>query len=152
MEEKIIKLQKRADEIMNSKSLNILSDEKSILEILTEISKSNSDNISLKEKTLNDIEIYLDVKEKMCFAQEDLEFLKKLSKNLKSQFTRITDEGDPTLFKITNSLGNEIYFLTRSSLEEYRKINEKDVKQLIEIPSSHSMELKHLLDIIKRNF
>ena len=135
MEEKIIKLQKRADEIMNSKSLNILSDEKSILEILTEISKSNRD-----------------VKEKMCFAQEDLEFLKKLSKNLKSQFTRITDEGDPTLFKITNSLGNEIYFLTRSSLEEYRKINEKDVKQLIEIPSSHSMELKHLLDIIKRNF
>lgn len=152
MERKIIEIKNRAEKIAKENSVILLSGEKDILEKLHEIVNSDENNIELKSKTLDNIERYLYVKEKMNFAEKDFEFLKEISKLLKKQETRCYDSGNPTLFKIVNSIGDDMFFLTRKNLNEYLEINGVKDKKIIEILSGNCEELVKLLEIVKRNF
>lgn len=152
MKNKSLEIKNRAEKIARENSIIILSEEKEILEKLQEISSGNGDNIELKEKTLEDIERYLFVKEKMKFAEKDLKFLRELSKSLREQETRLSDTGNPILFKINNALGNEMFFLTRENLNKYLDVNKDQTRNIIEILSGNSEELVELLECVKRNF
>lgn len=152
MEKKVFEIKNRAERIAKENSIIILSDEKEILEKLQEISNGGENNIELKEKTLDDIERYLFVKEKMKFAEMDFEFLKEFSKLLKEQETRMSDSGNPILFKTINSSNEDMFFLTRKALKEYLEVNKTEDKKIIEILSGNCEELVKLLEIVKRNF
>ena len=153
MDKKILEIRKRAEKILGNQKIYTLTDEKEIIEKLEMISRE-TDVISLNYSslTLDNIERYLFIKEKMKVAEKDLEFLNNLSKELNAQKTRITDISKPPVFKITNKIGKDMIFLTRQALERYRKNNNKDNIKIIEIPSFNCQELSELLEIIKRNF
>ena len=53
---------------------------------------------------------------------------------------------------IKNVVGNNVFFLTRKAVKNYLSISSKTEKKIIEVPSSDSLEISQLLDIIKRNF
>ena len=146
--EKDIKI--RAENILNGKfSLETLKDESEIIKTLNDIIDDK-----IKEnpmKILDNIENYLNIKEKNRILKEDNDFLKNLAKSLREQTVRKSDITSPTLFQIKNPIGEDLFFITRSALEEYRKYN-KQCGNLIEVPSANSMELLKLLEIIKRNF
>lgn len=152
MEERIANLKKRAENMMADTRITVLKDEKEILEKLNEITKTEGNNVQIDEKTLDCFERYLDAKEKMQLAENDVEYLKHLAKGLKEQEIRKSDACNPAMFKITNNEGNEMLFLTRNALKEYSEVNSEDKYKVIEIPSSNSEELAMLLDIVKRNF
>ena len=88
----------------------------------------------------------------MQIAENDEEFLRNLSKELKQQEVRSTDIAVPPLFMIKNVVGNNVFFLTRKAVKNYLSISSKTEKKIIEVPSSDSLEISQLLDIIKRNF
>ena len=152
MEERVADLKKRAEDMMADTRITVLKDEKEILEKINEISKSDGSNVQRDEKTLNCFERYLDAKDKMQLAENDMEFLTHLANGLKDQGIRRSDDCNPAMFKIINNEGNEKLFLTRNSLREYCEANSEDKNKVIEIPCNHSEELAMLLDIIKRNF
>lgn len=152
MERKIIEIKKRAEKILRENSIITLSGEREILKKVQEIANSDENNIDVKEKTLDDIERYLYIKEKMYFAEKDFEFLKELSMLLKEQETRCYDSGNPILFKIVNSIDKDAFFLTRKNMNEYLEINGVKDKKFIEILSGNCEELVKLLEIVKRNF
>ena len=152
MEERIANLKKRAENMMADTRITVLKDEKEILEKLNEITNTEGNNVQIDEKTLDCFERYLDSKEKMQLAENDMEFLKHLANGLKKQGVRKSDDCNPAMFKIINNEGNEKLFLTRNSLKEYCEANSEDKNKVIEIPCNHSEELAMLLDVIKRNF
>ena len=144
-------VRKKANEILGHNKINILENEKETIETLQELEKTDETNLEYKMKTLKNIEEYLKYKEKMIFAKKDMEKITKLANQLREQETRITDSNNPPLFMIKNSIGKNIYFLTRNALEEYKECN-KDCSKTIEILGSDSQELANLLEIVKRNF
>jgi len=146
------KIKERAEKIARENSIILLSREKEILEKLQEIANYSGNDIELIEKTLDDIERYLSVKEKMNFAERDYNYLQKLSQLLKKQETRMSDSGNPILFKTVNGMGEDMFFLTRKSLNNYLEINKNEGKKTVEILSGNSEELVILLEVIKRNF
>ena len=153
MENKIIEIKKRTEKILKENSIITLSGEKEILKKVKEIADSDVDNIELKAKTLDDIERYLYVKEKMNFAGKDFEFLKELSESLREQEVRENDLGTPPLFILKNTAsGKDEYFLTRKALKKYITTRKKGEKRIVEVSSNDSLELAHLIEVIKRNF
>lgn len=143
------KSKEKLNKILGKYSMETLKDEKEIFEIIKKISKEPNNDYD--EKIIENIDNYLKTKEKMQVANKDIEFLNIIAKSLREQEVRITDDSYPPLFKTTNSIGEEIYFLTREALERYRECN-KECSKVIEVPSSNSTELSNLIDIIKRNF
>ena len=152
MEERIANLKKRAENMMADTRITVLKDEKEILEKLNEITNTEGNNVQIDEKTLDCFERYLDSKEKMQLAENDMTFLNDLAKGLKEQEIRKSDACNPATFKIINNEGNELLFLTRKALKQYCEANSEDKNKVIEIPCNHSEELAMLLDIVKRNF
>lgn len=152
MEEKIKDIKNRAAKILKSSTINLLTNEREILDILNKIQNSDNINIEYDSKTLDYIERYMIAKEKMLIAENDTQFLNNLSKELKSQEVRATDMSTPPLFIIKDAIGRDIFFLTRKAVENYTTISSKSEKRLIEVPSSDSLEISQLVDIIKRNF
>lgn len=152
MEEKIKDIKNRATKILKSSTINLLTNEREILDILNKIQNSDNINIEYDSKTLDYIERYMIAKEKMLIAENDTQFLNNLSKELKSQEVRATDMSTPPLFIIKDAIGRDIFFLTRKAVENYTTISSKSEKRLIEVPSSDSLEISQLIDIIKRNF
>lgn len=152
MEEKIKDIKNRATKILKSSTINLLTNEREILDILNKIQNSDNINIEYDSKTLDYIERYMIAKEKMLIAENDTQFLNNLSKELKSQEVRATDMSTPPLFIIKDAIGRDIFFLTRKAVENYTTISSKSEKRLIEVPSSDSLEISQLVDIIKRNF
>ena len=151
MENEIEEIRNRANKILSSYNMNVLSNEKKLLESLTKISNAEDIDVYYDTKTLNYIERYLIAKEKMQIAENDEEFLRNLSKELKQQEVRSTDIAVPPLFMIKNVVGNNVFFLTRKAVKNYLSIGSKTEKKIIEVPSSDSLEISQLLDIIKRN-
>jgi len=137
------------NKILENYSMETLQDEKEIFEIIEKI--SNEPNSSYNEKIINNIDNYLKTKEKMKIANNDLEFLTNIANALRNQEVRMTDINYPPLFKITNPIGEDVYFLTRDALAKYKEYN-KSCGNVIDVPSSNSMELSTLIEIIKRNF
>ena len=123
----------KAKKIRGENSLEILKDEKEILEKLNEIEENTTnENKEYNEKILIEIE-----------------------SELRKQEVRRTDISMPPLFVIKNSQGQEMFFITRKALNEYIECNKKSLsenKTIIEIPSNNSYELEKLIEIIKRNF
>lgn len=152
MENKIKEIKNRATKILKSSTINLLTNEKEILDILSKIQNSDNINIEYDSQTLDYIERYMIAKEKMLIAESDTQFLNNLSKELKSQEVRATDMSTPPLFIIKDAIGRDIFFLTRKAVENYTTISSKSEKRLIEVPSSDSLEISQLVDIIKRNF
>lgn len=152
MEQKVIKIRKRAEKILMEENITILANEKKLLKELEKISKTNGENLELETMILDKIESYILAKEKNYFAEKDLEFLCNLAKELKEQKVRKSDINNPPLFKIVDSNGEDRYFLTRKALEKYKEYHNVQYKGIIEIPYANSEELTELLEIIKRNF
>lgn len=150
MENKIDAIRERATNLLGNYSIAIFTDEVEILKILNELKEKEIIEVEHENKTLDYIERYLSAKEKMLISEKDLDFLKKLAKELREQEVRKTDSSNPPLFKITNSIGEDMYYLTRTALKEYTNNSKND--KTIEIPSSNSIELAELIEIIKRNF
>lgn len=100
MENEIEEIRNRANKILSSYNMNVLSNEKELLESLTKISNAEDIDVYYDTKTLNYIERYLIAKEKMQIAENDEEFLRNLSKELKQQEVRSTDIAVPPLFMI----------------------------------------------------
>lgn len=146
----------KAKKIRGENSLEILKDEKEILEKLNEIEENTTnENKEFNEKILIEIESYLKIKENTQMQIEDYKFLKAIAEELRRQEVRRTDISMPPLFVIKNSQGQEMFFITRKSLNEYIECNKKSLsenKTIIEIPSNNSYELEKLIEIIKRNF
>ena len=152
-EENIVEIKKRAEKILRENSIITLSGEKEILKMVQEITNSDGDNIELKAKTLDDIERYLYIKEKMNLAEKDIAFLNELSKSLKEQEVRENDFGTPPLFILKNTAsGKDEFFLTRKALKKYMTIRKKDEKRIVEVSSNDSLEIARLIEVIKRNF
>lgn len=150
MENKIDAIRERATNLLGNYSIAVFTDEVEILKILNELKEKEIIEVEHENKTLDYIERYLSAKEKMLISEKDLDFLKKLAKELREQEVRKTDSSNPPLFKITNSIGEDMYYLTRTALKEYTNNSKND--KTIEIPSSNSIELAELIEIIKRNF
>ena len=146
-----MEIQQKAKEILEKNSINVLKNEKEIIDKLERLSNSESKSLT-DEKELEEIERYLEDKKKKMIENDDMEFLKNLADNLRKQSVRFTDFKNPPMFKIKNSIQEDTYFLTREALNKFIEYNEDIKNQIIEIPESNSLELAHLLEIIKRNF
>ena len=83
MENEIEEIRNRANKILSSYNMNVLSNEKELLESLTKISNAEDIDVYYDTKTLNYIERYLIAKEKMQIAENDEEFLRILSIEIK---------------------------------------------------------------------
>lgn len=146
----------KAKKIRGENSLEILKDEKEILEKLNEIEENTTnENKELNEKILIEIESYLKIKENTQMQIEDYKFLKAIAEEFRRQEVRRTDISMPPLFVIKNSQGQEMFFITRKALNEYIECNKKSLsenKTIIEIPSNNSYELEKLIEIIKKIF
>ena len=146
----------KAKKIRGENSLEILKDEKEILEKLNEIEENTTnENKEFNEKILIEIESYLKIKENTQMQIEDYKFLKAIAEELRRQEVRRTDISMPPLFGIKNSQGQDMCFIPRKALNEYIECNKKSLsenKTIIEIPSNNSYELEKLIEIIKRNF
>ena len=95
------------------------------------------------------------IKEKEVLKEKDFEFLSKLATTLREQSVRKTDSSNPPLFVTKDSSDKDVFFITRNALNEYLETMGKNPKSLgtvIEIPSSNSMELARLIEVIKRNY
>lgn len=153
MKSKITEIKEKASKIIGDKKINTLINESNLMEKIQDIIENvNESNYNMYNDELEEIETYLKNKEKTLTKQSDMEFLYNLAKELREQQVRITDTNIPPLFVITNDLGENIYFLTRKSLENYSNCNLTDKKKVVKIPSDRSTELTELLEIIKRNF
>lgn len=145
-----------AKKIIGNYSIEILKDEKELLDKISDIEvNTTEENKNYNKKILSNIKSYLEIKKKIKIRKEDYEFLQNIAQNLRNQEVRRTDISNPPLFEIKNKDGNDLFFITRSALNEYiecNRRNEKDNKTIIEIPSNHSYELEMLIEIIKRNF
>ena len=150
MENNIDVIRDRANRLMGEHKIAVFANETEILTLLKEYKDKEIINIEYENKILDCIEQYLSVKEKMILADKDNLFLKRLAKELREQEIRKTDDSNPPLFKITNSIGEDMYYLTRSALKNYTQNSNNNTT--IEIPSSNSIELAELLEIVKRNF
>ena len=132
----------KAKKIRGENSLEILKDEKEILEKLNEIEENTTnENKEFNEKILIEIESYLKIKENTQMQIEDYKFLKAIAEELRRQEVRRTDISMPPLFVIKNSQGQEMFFITRKALNEYIECNKKSLS-----------ENKTIIEIIKRNF
>lgn len=151
MENKEGTIKERIEKIIGNKNIETLNEEKDIMDLLKNIENENDLN-EKNNKLLEYIDNYLAMKEKMRTAKEDFLFLNKLAESLRKQEVRRSDSSNPAVFKIKDSMGEDIYFLTRQALEEYEEINKKECKDIVVIPSNNNIELAKLLDIIKRNF
>ena len=89
-----LKLKKEQKKILESSKINVLSGEKDLIEQLDTIINENNNEMdcNLINKTLENIEIYLKYKEKMLLTVDDYEYLVSLSKDLKDQSVRRTDD------------------------------------------------------------
>ena len=145
----------KAKKIRGENSLEILKDEKEILEKLNEIEENTTnENKEFNEKILIEIESYLKIKENTQMQIEDYKFLKAIAEELRRQEVRRTDISMPPLFVIKNSQGQEMFFITRKALNEYIECNKKSLsenKTIIEIPSNNSYELEKLKEIFNKN-
>lgn len=104
----------KAKKIRGENSLEILKDEKEILEKLNEIEENTTnENKEFNEKILIEIESYLKIKENTQMQIEDYKFLKAIAEELRRQEVRRTDISMPPLFVIKNSQGQEMFFITR---------------------------------------
>lgn len=98
-------IKERAKKILEGSKINVLSGEKDLIEQLDMIINENNNEMdyNLINKTLENIEIYLKYKEKMLLTVDDYEYLVSLSKYLKDQSVRRTDDIIYIpLFKITS--------------------------------------------------
>ena len=148
-------IKKRAEELLKRHSIETLTDEKRIIETLINFDDVDEKNIEYASKTLDILEKYLLIKEKEVLKEKDFEFLSELATKLREQSVRKTDSSNPPLFITKDSSDNDVFFITRNALIEYLETIGKDPKSLgtiIEIPSSNSMELARLMEIIKRNY
>ena len=150
MENNFDEVRDRASRLMGEHKIAVFTGETELLTILKEYKDKPITNSEYENKTLDCIERYLLAKEKMILTEKDNMFLETLAKELREQGIRKTDASNPPLFRITNSIGEDMYYLTRSALKSYAK-NSNNITT-IEIPSSNSIELAELLEIIKRNF
>lgn len=150
MKNNIDDIRERANKLMGEHRIAVFTDETEIVMLLKEYKDKEITNVEYENKTLDFIERYLSAKEKMILAEKDEGFLKTLAKELREQEIRKTDASNPPLFKITNSIGEDMYYLTRAALKKYT--NSSKNNKTIEIPSSNSIELAELLEIVKRNF
>lgn len=153
MENRLEEIRKRAEKILRNYSLDVLTDEKELMETLTDISKINEYN-ELLNKTLDYIERYLNAKQKMILKEEDSEFLKELAEDLKYQNTRRTDGViyNP-LFKLISKDEKEKYFLARKRAEKHLEKNKEQYKNdIIVLQDNDYTDLTKLLEIIVRNF
>ena len=150
MKNNIDDIRERANKLMGEHRIAVFTDETEIVMLLKKYKDKEITNVEYENKTLDCIERYLSAKEKMILAEKDEGFLKTLAKELREQEIRKTDASNPPLFKITNSIGEDMYYLTRAALKKYT--NSSKNNKTIEIPSSNSIELAELLEIVKRNF
>lgn len=169
MNENVEKLRERAKSILDNNKIIVFSNEKEIMEILNSIANLEDEtDLEIKTKTLECIEEYIKVKDKLIIANADYNYFKELAENLRSQKIRIEDTtafSDP-VFKI-NVKGDE-EFVTRKGAEKYMDANStkyKDIKNndaqdaedrrqnnIFEIKSNRNFEIARVLEIIKRYF
>lgn len=157
MQEKSLEeIKENAKEIMKNSTIKVLSGEKEIIEQLKKIIAEDCKEVDVNtlSKILDYIKIYIEMKERMMFAKEDYEYLKFLAQDLNEQSVRRTDGIlYVPLFKVMRKNGNEKYFLTRKSAQEYISVNvESVVNKIIEIEENDNTDLGKLIEIIKRNF
>lgn len=149
---KIEEIHNRANQILCSSKIDILSKDEKILSTLNKILQTNE--IGYNMEILDNIEEYISTKEKIKITNDDYKFLTKLSQELKEQSVRITDITFPPLFVVKTN-NEDFFFLTRKSAKEFislHNIEDLNKTKIIEISSYDSMELAKLLEIIKRNF
>lgn len=149
------KIKKRANKILGENSVLTLKNEEKIILTLQKIINEEIEDTEMAENTLNDIEKYLEEKQKRISNEEDYKFLKELSENLREQKIRRDDDvllKNP-LFKITTE-DEEYYFLTRKNAHQFIEANKSRIKnsEVIKIQENENLELEKLIDIIKRNF
>lgn len=177
--ESIKNLKNRAKEILGSVSFNIFIGENQILEILQEIIDNDiqEETIWLFSKTLNNIESYLLVKNKMIIQNDDYEYLKNIAEILRNQKVRI-DEIVPfssPVFKVHIDADNKqknFAFITREGAKKYIEINstalshlhqsdknfmnnenlDRRKKDLFDVENNTNLEIEKILEIIKRNY
>ena len=131
--------------------------DKDIIETLERIEEEqNYDDKSVIE-TVNNIENYLSMKRKKRILEEDFRFMNNLAEKLREQETRLSDVDTTNCvlkFKITNINNETMSFLTREAAKDYMEKNCEDfgTSRYIEVSSENSLELRNVLDIIKRNF
>jgi len=154
--DKLEEIKLRAKKIAGNSNLNIMSDEKELLEQLMGLLQANAEkaDISLLEKTLDNIEIYIKTKEKMFIAKEDYEYLVEISKELKKQSIRRLDGIlYVSIFKVIEKDKGEQCFLIREHAEKYKKVYENNFRnKIVKVEETNNSDLIKLLEIIKRNF
>lgn len=154
-QERIAKVKERANKILGENSVQTLKNEEKIISTLSEMINDEIKDIDTAENILDIIEKYLNEKHKRIVSEEDYNFLKELSENLREQKIRRNDDvllKNP-LFKITTE-DEEYYFLTRKNAHQFIEANKSRIKnsEVIKIQENENLELEKLIDIIKRNF
>lgn len=150
MTEEFKELKDYTQNLLNSFPINMLESERIFIEQIDKLFEDNNEvNIEGARKFIGIIENYLKMKQKMLIQQEDYKFLKELASKLREQEIRKSDQSNPALFKITNKIGEDMYYFTRKSANEYKEIN-TDAK--INLINTNSFEIARLVDILKRNF
>ena len=154
-QERIAKVKERANKILGENSVQTLKNEEKIISTLSEMINDEIKDIDTAENILDIIEKYLNEKHKRIVSEEDYNFLKELSENLREQKIRRNDDvllKNP-LFKITTE-EDEYYFLTRKNAHQFIEANKSRIKnsEVIKIQENENLELEKLIDIIKRNF
>lgn len=150
MKKEFEELKEYSEKMLRSFSVNMLAEEKPFLELIDRLFVDDSlVDIDNAKKVIQTIEEYLKIKEKMLVEQGDFKFLKKFAEKLRKQKTRKIDIDNPPLFTIKNEIGENMYYLTRESAEEYCAVH---TNAEIEMIHTNSFEIAKLLDILKRNF
>ena len=143
-------LKEETEKMLRQFPVNMLEEEKEFFEPIDRLFlDDNLVDIDNAKKFIKTLEDYLKLKEKMLVEQKDFGYLKKFAKKLRSQNNEKIDSNNPPIFTIKNEIGENMYYLTRESAEEYCTIH-TDAE--IEIIHTNSFEIAKLLDILKRNF
>lgn len=141
-----LELKLQAEKLLNQ--MSIMDGDAIINNILFELKESDDTNLEIKRKTLEAIKDLLNIKRTIAIKNNDLFCLRTLAEQLR--LDESSNVNTFSLIKVINSQREEKYFITLKSANDY--INLLENKNEIEIQKIDILELKELLNIIKRNF
>lgn len=177
MEVDVNNIKKKAQKVLGELQIKTSIGETKIINLLQDIIQDDikDDEIDLLERTINNIESYFYTKSKMQVISKDYEHLRKIAEVLRKEEIRIEDDvilGQPA-FKISlgKNEGECGYFITRQVAKYFmeasptliekvvNKTNKRDVNRedknnnkLMKIITNENLEIKEIIEIIKRNY
>lgn len=135
-------IKESANKILGNMSLEMTLKEKEITKELYEVINTKNTDLVKAERLLNQIELYLLIKQKIDKSEENYNYLQNIANELRNQKVRSGDDikGFP-IFKV-NKNNKTFYFLTREKAQEFIKAYQLENTEIIEIEENDNDRIK----------